>query len=126
MSYNTLRLIQHPANPFFISYQCPKCDIWNCFSFTNYIVTLSMGNTRNTVHWCRKCSKANSIKSFAAADMILRKHRIVLDSKSHTYDIDVLDKIHELKQFYEVLGSVHEQPNSKLIDFNPYSDMFES
>lgn len=125
MSSNTIHLIQHPANPFFISYQCPKCDTWNCFNFTNYIIAFSAGTSRNFAHWCRKCSKSNSIKTFTATDIILRKHNIVLDPKLINYDVDALYKLYDLKQFYEILGSANEKPNSKLIDFNPYSDMFK-
>lgn len=81
--------------------------------------------SRNTTHWCKKCSKDHNIKLFSAAHVILKKHNIVLDTKSHSFDVDVLDKIKELKQFYDLLGSSKEKPDSKLIDFNPYSDMFK-
>jgi hypothetical protein len=79
----------------------------------------------NPSHMCRKCSTYHEFDKYTAADIILKKHNIVLDKKSVNYDIDSIDKLKELIQFYKILGSADERPNVKNFSYNPFDDMFK-
>lgn len=116
-------LIQNPRNPLFISYQCPECNTWNCFNFVSYTVIITIPT--KPMHMCRKCNSENKFDTYTAADIILRKHNIKLDTKSVNYNIELTDKILELIKFYEILGSAQEKPNPRKFSYNPFDDMFK-
>lgn len=118
-----MQLIQNPRNPLFISYQCPNCKAWNCFNFSKYAVSLSV-LSMTPQHVCGECTRNNKFSQIDAAEVILRKHNIILDKKSPSYDLDLLDKFNELVNFYKLLGSADEQPK-RYSEHNPYINMFE-
>lgn len=125
MSSNTIHLIQHPANPFFISYQYAKCNTWNCFNFLKFIPTFNNYSNVSRTHWCMHCGYVNYFNKLEAANLILRKHDIILDNKSITFDVTVVDKMSELISFYKLLGLKKEKPDRTLINFNPCYNMFD-
>lgn len=120
----SIHLIQHPENPLFLSYQCPMCETWNCFNFATHFLVFNMTKIK-TKRYCIKCNSYNDFNIYAAGDIILRKHSIVLDRKSINYDTDLVDKLKELLKFYKMLGSSDEKPNIKKFSFNPFDNMFE-
>jgi hypothetical protein len=120
----SIHLIQHPQNPLFLSFQCPVCQTWNCFNFAYHLLAFNISKAKSK-HICFKCNSYHDFNIYTAGNIILKNHNIVLDIKSTNYDVDSVDKLKELIQFYRILGSVDEKPNVKKFSYNPFDNTFE-